>query len=77
MPEVLKFEDMPSFFHEFTIEPFREAYIPGSVVLSVEKHNDEKVFFQIPTPIFVKANRTQLEELKKQIHTWCQITGNP
>lgn len=77
MPEVLKFEESPSIFQEFTIEPFHEEYIPGSVVLSMEKRDEEKVFFQIPKPIFTKMNQVQLEALKKQIHTWWEMKGNP
>lgn len=77
MPEVLKYEESPSIFEEFTIEPFHEEYIPGSVVLCVEKSDDEKVFFQIPKPLFTKMKQDQVEELKKQIHTWWQLKGNP
>lgn len=76
MPEVLKFEDIPGFFHEFNIEPFREEYIPGSIVLSMEKSDAGKVFFQIPTPAYAKLDPTQLEVLKGQIHEWWQAKGD-
>jgi len=76
MPEVLKFDDNPIFFLEFHIQPFREEYIPGSVVLSMEKSNDGKVYFQIPAPTFAKLTPPQLEVLKNQIHEWWQIKGD-
>jgi len=75
MPEVLKFKDNPGFFNEFGIEPFREEFIPGSIVLSMEKRNDGKVFFQIPTPIYSKLDQTQLEVLKRKVHEWWLSIG--
>lgn len=76
MPEVLEFEDSPSFFLEFSIEPFREEYIPGSRVLCVERRKGIEVFFQVPTPITQKINSSELERLKKQVHDWWQDKEN-
>jgi hypothetical protein len=77
MPEVLKYADIPGFFYEFHIEPFKEEYIPGSVVLSVINTDAGKVFFQIPTPTHASLDPTQLQVLKDQIHEWWQAQGEP
>jgi hypothetical protein len=71
MPEALKFIDMPGFMAEFHIEPFRNDYIPGSIVLHREKNEGgEDVFFQIPTPVAQKLNELEMEKLRKQLHAW-------
>ena len=70
MPEFLQFEDSPNVLREYHIEPFRQEYIPGYMVLCIEGHNGDKVFFQIPKPVALKLSESNLEALKKQVHTW-------
>ena len=76
MPEVLKYEVEPPCFREFHIEPFFEEYIPGAVVLFTEKHNDRKVFFQIPKPTFAELSPNHLEVLRNEIHKWWETKGH-
>ena len=70
MPEFLQYEDCPKVLLEYHIEPFREEYIPGSRVLCIEGTKGDEVFFQIPKPIALKLNESNLEALKKQVHAW-------
>jgi hypothetical protein len=70
MPEVLKYENEPAILSEFNIEPFRQEYIPGSRVLCHEASDGYDVYFQIPSPIFYKSSKDELNNIKKQIHSW-------
>ncbi len=76
MPEIIEFEDYPKAFINKHIEPFRQEYIPGSRVLCHEGSKGNEVFFQIPKPIAMKTTESELEGLKKQIHTWWQNKGD-
>ncbi len=73
MPEILEFENIPKVFEENHIQPFREEYIPGSIVLCQEGSKGEEVFFQIPRPVALTLSESDLEGLKKQVHAWWKI----
>ena len=45
MPEMLKYKNYPRNLLEYPIEPFREAYIPGAVVLCREWEPKEMKYF--------------------------------
>jgi len=73
MPQVLKFEDMPGVLTNFHVEPFRDAYVPGSRVLCREKSgNGPDVFFHIPNPVAANMREDELEKLKRQVRDWWQ-----
>lgn len=73
MPEILQFENFPKGLFENGIQPFREEYIPGSIVLCQEGSKGSEVFFQIPRPVALKLSESVLEALKKQAHEWWQV----
>ncbi len=72
MPEMLEYEDYPKNLLECPIEPFREDYIPGAIVLCREGAGNDEVFFQISTPKALAMTESKLEKLRRQIHTWWQ-----
>ncbi|MBU1935517.1 hypothetical protein KKF04_05670 [Patescibacteria group bacterium] len=76
MPEALIYENPPGILRQYQIEPFREEYIPGSIVLNREQSNEFEVFFQIPKPIAQKMNPVDLDALKREIHIWWQANIN-
>lgn len=73
MPEILEYANCPKVMLENHIQPFREEYIPGSIVLCSEGTKSEQVFFQIPRPVAMKLSESNLEEIKKQVHAWWKI----
>lgn len=75
MPESLKYEDFPEVLLDYHIEAFREEYIPGSRILCREGSKGDEVFFQIPKPVALKLSESDLDALKKKIHTWWQHMG--
>lgn len=72
MPEMLKYKNYPRHLLEYPIEPFREAYIPGAVVLCREGAKGDEVFFQISTPKALTLPESKKEEIRKEIHGWWQ-----
>lgn len=77
MPEILKFDDMPSTLVEHHVEPFREGYIPGSKLLGREwSPSGYDVFFHIPTPVAIKMDEHELEGLRDQVRGWWQDMTN-
>ena len=72
MPEALIFENPPGILLQYQIEPFRDEYIPGSIVLCRERCNEYEVFFQIPRPVAQKMNSVELDILNREVHIWWQ-----